>query len=204
MSKLVETTSNFFWSSVVGVIKLDNFDFTSEKIEIYCDLYVGVLSKTLKFWNVFVCCNVIIQFTFFTKPVSHMLHLKSFFPSWTDPMCIFKLPFLVKLASHTYVALQCFFSFMNCCKVSNYFSLLCKACITYVALERLFSFMNWCNVSINLFLFLKLESHVAFEWLFSFMNWCNVFVQLAFFCKASITYAPFELMPCLYSSLPFL
>ena len=132
MSKLVETTSNFFWSSVVGVIKLDNFDFTCEKIEIYCDLYVGVLSKTLKFWNVFVCCNVIIQFTFFYK------------------------------ASITYAAFEKLLSFMNWSHVYIQASLSYKACITYICCPWNAFFPSWTDAKCPIIspFCVKLASHM--------------------------------------------
>ena len=44
-----------------------------------------------------MCC---FKCPFCVKLESHMLHLKSFFPSWTHAMCPFKCPFRAKFASH--------------------------------------------------------------------------------------------------------
>ena len=52
---LIRTTSNYFWSSVVGVVKVDYFDCSCKKIEklvrIRCQ---GNSMQLLGFWNFFV------------------------------------------------------------------------------------------------------------------------------------------------------
>ena len=40
----ISTTSNYFWSSVVGVVKVDYFDFSCEIFEILCELDVRVIA----------------------------------------------------------------------------------------------------------------------------------------------------------------
>ena len=41
---LIPTTSNYLWSSVVGVVKVDYFDFPCEIFEILCELDVRVIA----------------------------------------------------------------------------------------------------------------------------------------------------------------
>ena len=45
--QIIPTASNYLWSSVVGVVKVDYFDFPCEIFEILCELDVWVLG----FWN---------------------------------------------------------------------------------------------------------------------------------------------------------
>ena len=43
---LITTTLNYFWSSVVGVVKVDYFDFSrKEKLKNYCELNVRVIAR---------------------------------------------------------------------------------------------------------------------------------------------------------------
>jgi hypothetical protein len=57
---LIPTTLNHLWFSVVGVIKVDYLKFTCEKIEILCELDVGMITcnffrffplKIVYFWT---------------------------------------------------------------------------------------------------------------------------------------------------------
>ena len=175
-------------------------------------------------------CNVFIQLAFFCKVVSHMLNI-GFLPLWTDPMCIFKLPFLVKLASHmlhlkdffpSWTDAICSFNYPFCVKLESHmlhlngiflhamcsFNLLFSAKLVS-CIEMRFSFMNWCNVSIHLLLLCKgWSSYVRMTFFLHELMQC-VHSTCFFFWKASITCciwkASFfhELMPCVYSSLPF-
>ena len=97
-----------------------------------------------------------------------MLHLKSFFPSWTDAMCIFKSPFRVKFALHM-LHLKGFFSFMNWCKVFIQLSLLCKAWITC---RTWMAFFLHAICSFDLLFSAKLVSHMLHLKGF-FPSWTN-------------------------------
>ena len=40
----IATTSNYLWSSVVGVVKVDYFDFPFEVFKILCEIDVRVIA----------------------------------------------------------------------------------------------------------------------------------------------------------------
>ena len=46
---LIPNTSNYLWSSVVGIVKADYFDFPCEIFEILCELDVGYLPANFRF-----------------------------------------------------------------------------------------------------------------------------------------------------------
>ena len=76
------------------------------------------------------------------KALSQSLHLKGFFPLWTDSVCPFRFPLWEKLASQICIIFEGHLSFMDWFNLPIQGLFVRKCCITNITFERLQSSMN--------------------------------------------------------------